>query len=428
MQKSLYIKSKLIWVCNALLILFVLGCTPDDYGIQHIIPPDQSHTKYGPQTSFKNQEKAYQNFRINFLYPWKAPQPSAKRSEIQEEFSFFESRLGYSENRKKREITWLNHLLDNADLDSYPNIRKPAITITSTTLRHLPTHKPLFKEDTHEEVFFDRLQKTTLYANTPIHVNHRSKDKAWLYVSSCYANGWISAKDIAFVSPAQMSFFSESKWVAIIQDDVPLISTSAYRTVGRIGMLLPKINAQKNGTNAIVFDRDSDYQAVAIPVFLSDTQAADQPVSFNSATVQQLAKALTGQAYGWGGAYENRDCSALLKDFMVPFGIFLPRHSADQAKKTGSFISFNELNLKEKEEKILNEGIAYQTLLWFPGHIMLYIGSYQKKPYVFHAIWKLQNSKMMIGQSVISTLELKDDQNLSLLNRVKGMTILNQFP
>jgi cell wall-associated NlpC family hydrolase len=66
-----------------------------------------------------------------------------------------------------------------------------------------------------------------------------------------------------------------------------------------------------------------------------------------------MANELIGEAYGWGGLYQNRDCSAMVRDMFSPFGIWLPRHSEDQAREGGEFIDLTTFSPEEKEKVIL---------------------------------------------------------------------------
>ena len=81
----------------------------------------------------------------------------------------------------------------------------------------------------------------------------------------------------------------------------------------------------------------------------------------------KIANELIDEPYGWGGLYGNRDCSAMTRDFFAPFGIWLPRHSEDQAKKVGTYIDLQNLEPEQKEKIILEQGIPYLSLLWRKG-------------------------------------------------------------
>jgi cell wall-associated NlpC family hydrolase len=150
-----------------------------------------------------------------------------------------------------------------------------------------------------------------------------------------------------------------------------------------------------------------------------------------------IANELVNEPYGWGGLHGNRDCSAMVRDLFAPFGIWLPRNSAHQAKQGGSFIDLSDLSADEKEGVILAQGVPYLTLLWRPGHIMLYIGSYEGEPLVFHNMWGIstrdllgRRGRRIVGHAAITTLhpgrELfgYDAASADLKKNIIGMTLL----
>ena len=49
------------------------------------------------------------------------------------------------------------------------------------------------------------------------------------------------------------------------------------------------------------------------------------PIAMTPANFARLGNQILGQHYGWGGMLGLRDCSAMTRDLMTPFGIWLPR-------------------------------------------------------------------------------------------------------
>jgi hypothetical protein len=147
-----------------------------------------------------------------------------------------------------------------------------------------------------------------------------------------------------------------------------------------------------------------------------------------------------GQTYGWGGLYENRDCSALIQDLFAGFGLPLPRNSKDQAD-AGENISLEGLSGPEKQAMIRTQGIPLQTLLYMPGHIMLYLGPdpASDQPVICHAMWGIttrpplstHTGRLVVGRTVITTLApgkeqfpLVQPQDL-LVEKLTRMVLLN---
>jgi len=146
---------------------------------------------------------------------------------------------------------------------------------------------------------------------------------------------------------------------------------------------------------------------------------------------------MLGQLYGWGGLYENRDCSATLRDLFAPFGIWLPRNSADQAKGGGTFHDLAALDPEAKRDRLLQQGVPFYTLVWLKGHIGLYLGSdpASGEPLLLHNLWGVRTTswsgrqgRALVGRLAITSLhpgeERSDVENGRFFRGVLGMAVL----
>jgi hypothetical protein len=169
-------------------------------------------------------------------------------------------------------------------------------------------------------------------------------------------------------------------------------------------------------------------------------QASLMPVPLTSRAVAELADAMAGQLYGWGGMFENRDCSSTMRDLFLPFGIWLPRNSAQQARSGGEFVSLDGLDVSAKLHLIRTQGVPFASLIWLPGHIGLYLGvDGRGEPLLLHNIWGVRTvlpgggeGRAVAGRLVISTLrpgeERKDVRRDGFLNRLTGLTLVSRSP
>jgi hypothetical protein len=144
------------------------------------------------------------------------------------------------------------------------------------------------------------------------------------------------------------------------------------------------------------------------------------------------------QHYGWGGMFGNRDCSALTRDILTPFGLWLPRNSAAQSRR-GAVQSLDGMLPRDKESFILANGTPFASLVGARGHIMLYVGKYKERAAVFHNIWGIRvvegvddNARFVIGRAVVTSitpgLELKNlYRNATLGERVRSLTTLTDM-
>jgi hypothetical protein len=145
---------------------------------------------------------------------------------------------------------------------------------------------------------------------------------------------------------------------------------------------------------------------------------------------------MLGRHYGWGGLYEDRDCSALTMDLMAAFGILLPRNSSQQLR-LGAPVSLEGLDSRERKELITRTATPFLTLIGKPGHITIYIGSHDGEPVIMQAVWGLKTlvddvpGRKVIGRAVITTLEPgieRDDLHRPDGILLKAVTAINTLP
>ena len=441
------IKTTLLIVTLTTASLFLTSCQKDYVNslvIDDLIKLKQNHEDYITGTNKnkpyipKNYHKIIEkNYIKTFLRPWNTSRYSVKKGAVKNEFTRFKNKNGFGENKRQLSNEWINKLEKNAELSTYPNSVRNGITIANTNLRLLPTNKPHFTKftDNSNGFPFDNLQNSLLAANTPIKINHISKDDAWVFVETPFAYGWVPIRDIAFAGPKFIKSFTKYKtYVAATDDDFPVKTFSgSYMFQGNIGMSFPLIKETKYNYHIATTMASSTRYAYVKEAVISKKYAARKPYALTTNNIAELCNILTNQPYGWGGLFDNRDCSAMIRDLFATFSIWLPRNSTSQAEKGGIYVDVEHLTNEEKEIFIAENGIPYLTLLWFPGHIMLYIGEKEGNPIVFHNIWgirtKDEDKRKIIGKSVITTLkpgeELAEvDNTYNFLNRIKGMTLL----
>ena len=439
-------KNKLLkFAINILLIsLFLNSCTKKNDTIKDLINLDQNHTEYLSNIDTKKnhipwyyQKIIFENFKRKYYSPWTKKRSHIKQSTLDNEYKNISSKKRFGENKIEIENEWFTKIKDNVNSKTFPNFQRYAITITNTNLRILPTSKPIFSGFTDDSngFPFDIIQNSTIPANTPIYISHISKDKGWVLVESSYAHGWINIRDIAYAGPKfRKKFKDQSNFIAISDDDFPIKTFSGNHLYnGFIGMIFPLIKESKYNYHILTAKPSTTQFAYIVESVISKTTAEKMPVPLNVKNISSICNKLTNKPYGWGGLYNNRDCSAMIKDIYTPFGIWLPRNSTSQAKKGGLFIDLKNLDKNDKEDFIIKNATPYLTLLWFPGHIMLYIGEKDQSPIVFHNIWgiktKDEKKRKIIGKSVITTLQPGEglenlDKTSNFLNRIEAMTLI----
>lgn len=432
-----------------LLFCFLTGCAtvPEEIADIRLLKQDATvylfpSTSHIPLISSADQAVINDNFDETYFSPWHLAAPRYGKDDITRKFDKYRDNMGYGENKLAHTQSWFDALYANAVIDSFPNADLPAITVVNSDLRLLPTSKPLFHDfDLPGEGYpFDYLQNSRIPVNTPVKIIHISRDRDWLFVDSPIAMGWVAAGHLALVGGAFQKDWERGRYSIAVKDDVPVYDSQGsclFRT--SMGAQFPRIDQEDLETHRIlVAVRDRNGRAVIKEVVVSKHDFSEKPVVPNPANIAGLINEMIGQPYGWGGMYGNRDCSATLKDLFAPFGLWLPRNSKRQAHDVGELIDLTPFDSTEKEKVILEKGVPFATLIWRPGHIMLYLGSHQGRPVVFHNLWGLltrnwygKEGRKIIGHAAITTLspgkELGNTRReRDLLNTAAGMTVL--FP
>lgn len=226
--------------------------------------------------------------------------------------------------------------------------------------------------------------------------------------------------------------------VALRMDDTPLMGEGRYLGQSHIGAVFPLQAQHPQGVTVRVPLRTTGGKAEIGLADLGSLQASVMPLPLTSQAVAELADAMSGQQYGWGGLFENRDCSSTMRDLFFPFGIWLPRNSAQQAQQGGAFISLEGMDEETKLASIRGRGVPFASLIWLPGHIGLYLGTDQHgEPLLLHNIWGVRTmlpgggqGRAIVGRLAISTLRPGEDRpdvrRGAFLERIRGVTLLGR--
>ncbi len=398
----------------SLLIILLSSCIhlPETIRDIHDIPQDHTQHITADYLFMSEEDQKISDAKYNILFfsPWHRTKPVRSLESVRKSFHALELNPGYGENKREHEVSWVTGLLDNAALDHYPNAGFPGITLYNTDLRILPTHKPVFRSAGGYP--FDRLQESLIAPHTPLYISHISRDRAWFLVETPYANGWIDVRHVLRVDETFMQKWQNGSYAVVIEDEIPVYDDqSHFLFKAPLGAIFPAVGETDHAVRILHASADANRKAVIRESRIKKDAIAIKPLRMTGINMARVANRLMMKPYGWGGLYENRDCSATLRDLFAPFGIWLSRHSSDQAKRDGHFFDLASLSPEEKKNTILRRGIPYMTLLWMKGHIMLYIGQFQGEPLVFHNFWGVTTTnlwgihgRLIVGHTAITTL------------------------
>lgn len=375
-------------------------------------------------------------FRRNFFMPWTATgylsDPDKSRQFMQQEARG----KWFGVNKRRIEARLLQELLENCDLEHFPSRNQLAIAVAPGHLRGLPTPIPFYEQANSAP--FDMLAYPQVKLNEPLRVLHVSRDGAWFFVETVYSNGWLEARDVAFIDRAFAQRWMQAPHLAITKDYTLVPDGSGAASFrAKIGTILPLAEEGDGWWEVSVASAGEGGQAKNLDVRITAAVAARFPLEFEKRNIALIGDQLLGQPYGWGELYDLRDCSALLRDFFLPFGIWLPRTSSDQIASLPRRQEIAKLAAPEKEELIRSKAIPFLSLLYKRGHIMLYVGlDQQGRPLLFHDAWSIrvrgegEEKKQIIGFSAITTMEPGKELGLvpgtSLLERVTQLGTLTK--
>lgn len=398
----------------------------------------QSVSPYVERSEFNQSEpfEIQNRFEENYYRPWSYAVAPICARDAQWPIRSFKG--GYGSNLQPIDPTWFEKMEIQSNFEAFSTINQYALTTRWTNIRTFPTHKPLYKNPARpgDGYPFDMLQNSSVAFNEPVFVSHYSQDGAWVYIFTNNASGWVESSAIVLISPNQIAAIREKPKLFITEDQVPLYDEKKrFVTYSRVGMVLPLSEENALGYQALFIQHNGEIGKLTIP-----KQSAHVGFHFlNKEDLIKIGTQMLRNTYGWGGMFEERDCSSMIREMYTPFGIWLPRNSASQAKK-GEVISFNGLNNSQKIALIKEKGVPFQTILYKKGHVLLYVGTYEETVMAMHNIWGIrtidkngQKGRIIVGKAVITTLEFgleaeNFDPDNMLLTSLVSMNIFTREP
>lgn len=376
------------------------------------IPQDLSY--YANQVksfSYEDQKRYDNEYNQKYFAPWVKSELIIPPQDFGWETRFVREKPIFRENASQISPYIYEEWISNANMSSFNAIKARAITLKRLNLKSLPTDEEFFRNPNQigEGFPFDYNQNSAYPPNMPLLISHYSKDEKWAFVQGAYAFGWVRTKDIALVDDNFIQQFQNGNYAITIKDNLRLYNDNHAISLVKLGTIFPY---DKDG----YFFATKDKNGYATLTKFNPTEngiISHKPLKFTPENITKIASQFKNEPYGWGENYETRDCSALTRDFFAPFGIFLDRNSGQQAKN-GCQVSIKSLDKNDKKKKILENAKPFRSMLFVPGHIVLYIGEYNNEPVVMHAYWGIRQNdwtKLITGRTIISTTEPAKELN-----------------
>lgn len=443
-------------LCRFLALLLLLSL-PACGQIEETIPPLPAPQGVADLSRFEQRVSAYAHgekpllsaavqkdfdatFNRKFFSPWRLKKASLDAESAFWGIKHYGAKEGFAENLLPWRCDEWQRLVALQQLDSYPSLARPAITVRNTSLRLFPTERPFFlnPRQAGEGFPFDYFQSSALAVGNPVFATHSSSDGAWIFVESNFAYGWVPTDAIAWVTPALQRRYENGLYAAILHDDTTLRSARGdFLTQADLGAIFPVVKRKGSTFSLYVPVRNAEGSAELRVAVATSAHAALKPLALTPAAIARLSDPLMGQSYGWGGLFCNRDCSSNMRDLFIPFGIWLGRNSAEQGQKGGAFYDLRDKSAAEKEQEIKAKGVPFVTLIWLKGHIGLYLGVSPQtdEPLLLHNFWGVHifdkegvEGREVVGRLAITSLrpgeERPDVHKDDFYSRVQGMAIL----
>ena len=223
----------------------------------------------------------------------------------------------------------LKHIVDARALDAIPASQKTrfGMVVRRAALRTFPTTLRVFSQPGDTDI--DRFQETAEFPGTPVVIAHASRDGHWLFVVSPRYAAWTEAANIAEGSRAQVLAYADrtpyrivtgAKVTTVYTREAPEVSQVELDMGTRVPVLTDLAADQPvNGQTpyaAHVIElpvRKADGSLAFSPALIqknADTAADYLPLTPRNLVTQAFK--FLGERYGWGHAYDGRDCSGFV--------------------------------------------------------------------------------------------------------------------
>lgn len=329
---------------------------------------------------------------------------------------------------------FLQEQLSNLNLASVASVIEPefAFVLSYTNQRFLPTDEPFYEQPGDWD--FDYLQNNALELATPIVILHKSFDGQWVYAMGPTSDGWVRTRDVVLCAFKDIEDYVASQtWSVVITSKADVFldpELTKFDQYVQMGARFPQEKKQ-DGPGVVALKAPyirSDGRFVFRTVYMHQNDVHDGFLPYTPRTIYQQAFKLLNEPYGWGGMYGEQDCSRFLQEVFATVGIDLPRDSKDQAKVGSGVASFDLKMSGPQKLELFPKAVGGISVLTMKGHIMLYLGEVDKKPYAIHAVWAYrepagdEDRVRVINRVVVSSLDLGDGSKKgSLFKRLTGI-------
>lgn len=265
------------------------------------------------------------------------------------------------------------------------------IAVTNTAIRVLPTMQGNYRKGQEREI--DRFAKGVLKLGEGVLIYARDVTDSWYFVRSRQFYGWVLQKNIALADEVYWrQYMAEREFVQFLgsRETLSFFEFNGCQSQEEILM----------GTKLVLHEAGREYFVVSLPrrdaegklyMMLSEIPRKREYYAGELGLTMQNIKAqgskMLGEPYDWGGKYGYRDCSSLISDLYLVFGVYFAGSSMMQTAQAG--VKCLASNCTWQDKKRLLRELMPGTVLFMPGHVMLYWGYEQEKYRILHSVYQI---------------------------------------
>ncbi|MDE2028047.1 MAG: SH3 domain-containing protein [Candidatus Omnitrophica bacterium] len=356
-------------------------------------------------------------------------------ADLEKTLSDISAKYYYTASGVKADADFMDRVRRNMNLSGVVMGQAPryGLVVHFAAQRSLPTREGLYEEK--GDVDFDQLQNSALDVGTPVAVVHTSADGLWYYVMSGLSDGWVEAKNIALGDVNQVKEYAgDNDFVVVIKPKADIFlneSMTSFYDYVRMGTRLPLSGVDDGRVTVNVPVMDTDGSLAVKQAYMNAEDVNTGFLPFTARNIYKQALMMLNQPYGWGDMYGEQDCSRFVEMVFATVGLKLPRDSKDQMQAGHDIVDLEDQDEDAKMAALAKVPFA-DTLLGMKGHIMLYLGMVDGKPYAIHDTTGYMKRvdgrevKYAVDRVIISDLSLgADSRKGSLLKRLTRLVSLD---
>ncbi|MFT4178605.1 MAG: SH3 domain-containing protein [Thermomonas sp.] len=294
----------------------------------------------------------------------------------------------------------LDAILGNRAMDAIAALQ-PArfgMALQRTDLRTFPAALRVFSRAGETDI--DRFQESALFPGDAVVIAHASADGQWLFVVSERYAAWAKADAIAegdrntvlgYGQRARYRIITGAKPRTVFTREQPQLSELQLDMGLRVPLADVPPDKSVNGQHPYaswIIDlplRGDDGKLAFAPALLpriAESSADHLPLT--RANLLRQAFKFLGERYGWGHAYNGRDCSGFVSEVYRSMGVQLPRNTSDQSVSPVFARTHLAQDATREARMAAVAALDVGDLIYIPGHVMMFIGEVDGQPWVIH--------------------------------------------